>query len=42
MEKRLNDFYRKIAETVNAMIPESWEEFYFYARVSEDGGTLSH
>lgn len=38
MEKRLNDLYKKIAETVNKMIPEQWEEFYFYAQISEDGG----
>ncbi|MRN53043.1 antitoxin YezG family protein [Paenibacillus monticola] len=38
MEKRLNDLYRQIAETVNEMIPELWEKFYFYAQVSEDGG----
>lgn len=40
MEKRLNDLYRKIAETVNEMIPESWEEFYFFAQVSEEGGGI--
>ncbi|KGX87154.1 hypothetical protein N781_15845 [Pontibacillus halophilus JSM 076056 = DSM 19796] len=38
MEKRLNELYRKIAETVNEMIPEQWEKFYFYAQISEDGG----
>ena len=38
MEKKLNDLYRQIAETVNEMIPEQWERFYFYAQISEDGG----
>ncbi|MCT2347683.1 antitoxin YezG family protein, partial [Niallia taxi] len=38
MEQRLNDLYRKIAETVNEMIPEQWERFYYYAQISEDGG----
>lgn len=38
MERRLNDLYQKIAETVNEMIPEEWVKFYFYAQVSEDGG----
>ncbi|MCC5803895.1 antitoxin YezG family protein [Rossellomorea vietnamensis] len=38
MESRLNDLYRKIAETVNEMIPEQWEKFYFYAQISKDGG----
>ncbi|MFE6799380.1 antitoxin YezG family protein [Paenibacillus chitinolyticus] len=38
MEKILNDLYRQIVETVNEMIPESWEKFYFYAQISDDGG----
>ena len=38
MEKKLNDLYREIAETVNEMIPENWSEFYFYAQISETGG----
>ncbi|AFS78663.1 hypothetical protein Curi_c16560 [Gottschalkia acidurici 9a] len=39
MEKRLNDIYRQIAETVNEMIPQEWIKFYFYAQISEDGGS---
>lgn len=35
MEKELNKLYREIAETVNEMIPEEWEKFYFYAQISE-------
>lgn len=38
MEKEMNKLYREIAETVNEMIPEQWEEFYFYAQISETGG----
>lgn len=38
LEQRLNELYRKIAETVNEMIPEQWERFYYYAQISEDGG----
>ncbi|UNL83213.1 antitoxin YezG family protein [Priestia koreensis] len=38
MKKRLNDLYKKIAETVHKMIPEEWDRFYYYAQISEDGG----
>ncbi|MDQ0927833.1 uncharacterized protein (TIGR01741 family) [Bacillus atrophaeus] len=38
METELNNLYKKIAETVNEMIPEQWEKFLFYAQVSETGG----
>ncbi len=38
LEKELNRLYREIAETVNDMIPEGWEGFYFYAQISETGG----
>ncbi len=38
MEKEMNEKYREIAETVNEMIPEEWEKFYFYGQVSETGG----
>ncbi|OFD77375.1 hypothetical protein BWGOE8_32430 [Bacillus mycoides] len=38
MEKELNRLYREVAETVNEMIPEEWEKFYFYAQISETGG----
>jgi uncharacterized protein (TIGR01741 family) len=38
MEKEMNQIYREIAETVNEMIPEEWQKFYFYAQVSETGG----
>ena len=39
LEIKLNRLYREIAETVHAMIPEEWEKFYFYAQISEAGGT---
>ena len=38
LESQLQELYQEIAETVNNMIPEDWEKFYFYAQVSEDGG----
>ncbi|GAF65109.1 hypothetical protein BTS2_2007 [Bacillus sp. TS-2] len=38
MEQEMNQLYRKIAEVVNAMIPEKWVKFYMYAQVSETGG----
>jgi len=38
IEKRLEELYEEIAVTVNNMIPEDWEKFYFYGQVSEDGG----
>ncbi|MBC2035445.1 antitoxin YezG family protein [Listeria booriae] len=38
MEKKLNALYKQIAETVNQMIPEEWEDFHFYAQVSDTGG----
>ncbi|EUJ32211.1 antitoxin YezG family protein [Listeria cornellensis] len=36
--KKLNALYQQIAETVNQMIPEEWENFHFYAQVSDTGG----
>lgn len=38
MEQEMNQLYRKIAETVDEMIPEEWTKFYFYAQISETGG----
>lgn len=38
METELNNLYKEIAETINEMIPEQWEKFWFYAQVSETGG----
>lgn len=38
MEKEMNKLYREIAETVDVMIPENWNKFYFYAQISEAGG----
>lgn len=38
MEKEMNQIYNQIAETVNEMIPEEWEKFYYYAQISETGG----
>lgn len=34
----MNQIYREIAETVNEMIPEEWDKFYYYAQISETGG----
>src|SRR5690625_1416623 len=38
VEKELKSIYQEIAETVNKMIPEEWEKFYFYAQISDTGG----
>lgn len=38
METELNNLYKEIAETINEMIPEQWEKFWFYAQISETGG----
>lgn len=38
MEQELQSIYQEIAETVNELIPEEWEKFYFYAQISETGG----
>jgi len=38
IESQLQEIYQEIAETVNNMIPEEWEKFYFYAQISETGG----
>lgn len=38
VEKELQSIYQEIAETVNEMIPEKWEKFYFYAQISDTGG----
>lgn len=38
MEKEMNQIYNRIAETVNEMIPEEWEKFYYYAQISDTGG----
>ncbi|MCC5803768.1 antitoxin YezG family protein [Rossellomorea vietnamensis] len=38
MEKEINRLYKKLAETVNEMILEDWNEFYLYAQISETGG----
>lgn len=34
----MNELYKEIAETVNVMIPKKWNQFYFYAQISETGG----
>jgi len=34
----MQHIYQEIADTVNQMIPEEWEKFYFYAQISETGG----
>lgn len=36
MEQQMNDLYREMAETINELIPEDWEDFYFNGEV-EDG-----
>lgn len=38
MEQELQSIYQEIAETVNELIPEDWEKFYFYAQISDTGG----
>jgi Protein of unknown function, DUF600 len=42
MESQLQELYQEIAETVNNMIPEEWERFYFYAQIDESGGASLH
>ncbi|KFM96364.1 hypothetical protein DJ91_123 [Priestia megaterium] len=42
MEIQLQELYQEIAETVNNMIPEEWERFYFYAQIDESGGASLH
>ena len=39
MEKELRNIYQEIADTINQMIPEEWLEFYFYAQISDTGGS---
>lgn len=38
VENEMKQLHKKIAETVNKMIPEGWGKFYFYAQISETGG----
>ena|SRR5690625_3277370 len=38
MEQKLQNIYQEILETINQMIPEEWEKFYFYAQISDTGG----
>lgn len=38
MEQEMNGVYREIAEIVNEMIPEEWENFHYYAQISATGG----
>ncbi|MQR88609.1 DUF600 family protein [Bacillus megaterium] len=40
MESQLQELYQEIAGTVNSMIPEEWEKFYFYAQIDESGGRV--
>ncbi|EJR97922.1 immunity protein YezG family protein [Bacillus mycoides] len=37
-ENELNEFYPKIAEKINEMIPAEWEEFYFNGEVKDGEG----
>lgn len=38
MEKQMSALYREIAETINELIPEDWEEFYFNGEVENGEG----
>ncbi|MFE4572863.1 immunity protein YezG family protein [Paenibacillus chitinolyticus] len=38
MEQQMNDLYREIAETINQLIPEDWENFYFNGEVENGEG----
>lgn len=38
MEKKMNDLYRIIAETIDQMIPVEWAEFYFNGEVENGEG----
>ena len=40
MEEQLDVLYREIAEKVNDMIPEEWNQFYYYGQVSDTGGRV--
>jgi uncharacterized protein (TIGR01741 family) len=36
MEKKLNEIYGKIAETLNETIPEEWDKVFMYGEINED------
>lgn len=38
-ESKLNEYYQKIAQTVNEMIPEEWSKVILYGEVNEGPGT---
>ncbi|MEF2094273.1 immunity protein YezG family protein [Bacillus sp. CFBP9009] len=38
-ESKLNEYYQKIAQTVNEMIPEEWSKVILYGEVTEGTGT---
>ncbi|MEK4069517.1 antitoxin YezG family protein [Peribacillus sp. FSL R5-0717] len=38
-ESKLNEYYLKIAQTVNGMIPEEWSKVILYGEVNEGTGT---
>ncbi|MGG0251712.1 immunity protein YezG family protein [Peribacillus frigoritolerans] len=38
-ESKLNEYYLKIAQTVNEMIPEEWSKVILYGEVNEGTGT---
>lgn len=38
MEEQINNLYREIAETINELIPEDWEDFYFNGEVENGEG----
>ncbi|MDQ7864190.1 DUF600 family protein [Peribacillus frigoritolerans] len=39
-ESKLNEYYQKIAQTVNEMIPEEWSKVILYGEVNEGTGTV--
>ncbi|MGE7022131.1 immunity protein YezG family protein [Solibacillus cecembensis] len=38
MEEQMNGLYREIAMTINELIPEEWEDFYFNGEVENGEG----
>lgn len=38
-ESKLNEYYQKIAQTVNEMIPEEWSKVILYGEINEGTGT---
>ncbi|MED3687909.1 antitoxin YezG family protein [Peribacillus butanolivorans] len=38
-ESKLNNYYQKIAQTVNEIIPEEWTKVFLYGEIAEGTGT---